>query len=101
MKELILTHLPEIIIGIVGIISAASAWIISIFNQKKAKAEYQTKLSEEKSKSLALEIQKAELQKAMIEGAFVICPNCKTKIKASELVFYTQEVIGNENEKTS
>lgn len=92
MKEVIKEVLPYLITALCGIITAAGTLIVSIMNSKKKKYEYQEKLSEERSKNLALEAKKLELEQLMLEGAFIICPNCETKIKAKDMVFYTQEV---------
>lgn len=93
MKELIMQVLPYLITAICGIITAAGTLIVSIMNSKKKKFEYQEKLSEERCKNLALEAKKMELEQLMLEGAFIICPKCETKIKAKDMVFYTQEVV--------
>ena len=89
MKEMLMQILPYLITAVCGIITAGGTLIVSIMNAKKKKYEYQEKLSEERSKNLALEAKKLELEKTMLEGAFIICPNCETKIQAKDMVFYT------------
>lgn len=90
--------LPYLITALCGIITAGGTLIVSIFNAKKKKYEYQEKLSEEKAKILALEVEKLKLEELMLEGAFIICPNCKTEIKAKDMIFYTNKKELNENE---
>lgn len=91
--------LPYIITALIGIVTAIGTLITSYLKNKKAKLDYSTKLSEERTKYIALEEKKTQLEIAMIEGAFIICPKCNSKILAKDLVFYTQEVKVNENEK--
>ena len=92
MKELILENLPYIITACVGVCTALGTLIVSILNSKAKKAEYNTKLEELNIQKLHIESQKVELEKLMIQGAFIICPNCDTKIKAKDMIFYTTEV---------
>lgn len=89
MLEMFKELLPYIITAIAGIITAGGTLIVSICNAKKKKYEYQEKLSEEKAKNLQLEVAKTELEALMLKGSFIICPNCNTKIKAKDMVFYT------------
>ena len=89
MFEMIKEILPYLITAICGIITAAGTLVVSILNAKKKKYEYQEKLSEERAKNLALEVKKVELEKTMLEGAFIICPNCDSKIMAKDMIFYT------------
>lgn len=91
MKELIMQNLPYIITACVGVCTALGTLIVSILNAKKKKYEYKEKLEEVNMQKLQVEAKKIELEQLMIEGAFIICPNCDTKIKAKDMIFYTKE----------
>ena len=92
MKELLLENLPYIITACVGVCTALGTLIVSILNSKAKKAEYNTKLEEMNIQKLQIESKKLELEEMMIQGAFIICPQCGTKIKAKDMIFYTSEV---------
>lgn len=98
MKELILQNLPYIITACVGVCTALGTLIVSICNAKKKKYEYEEKTTQLKIEKTALETQKLELEKLMLEGAFIICPNCNTEIKAKDMIFYTSKTEVKHNE---
>lgn len=92
MRELLLNYLPEILAVLFGIFTAVAAFVVSFVNIKKKKLELEeVKLQAAKDKA-QLEADKVHLEKMMLEGAFIICPNCDTKIMAKDMVFYTKEV---------
>ena len=97
MKELLLEYLPYIITSCVGVGSALIATITAVLNAKKKKYEYQAALSQKDEALVKLELEKIKLEELMLDGSFIICPNCQTEIKAKDMVFYTKEKM---NEKS-
>lgn len=95
MKELLISYLPEILSVLVGIAVAVGGVVVSVLQYKKSKVDNLKKLEEERTARLEIEAKKIELEKMMLDGAFIICPNCETKIKAKDMVFYTKEVEKN------
>lgn len=75
--DTILKVLPEIITLGVGLIGAVTTFLITHFKMKKKQAD--------------LEIEKIELQKAVIENTLVICPSCKAKFKLKDAVVASEE----------
>lgn len=76
---------PQIVSLIAPLLSAIVAFLIVFFNSKKAKFEYKEALAQKEKENLAL-------QKAIIEGSYIICPNCGAKIFLKDVQVYTQEV---------
>ena len=83
--EILKEYLPQLLTIAVTILSALSACLVMFFNSKKAKYEYQKTLTEKETENLAL-------QKAIIEGSYIICPNCGHKIFLKDQKVFTQEV---------
>lgn len=83
--------LEQIMPYLISILSAFSAFMIALFNSKRAKKDYETKLSEERTKNLELEVKKVELETLLYENSFIICPNCENKIYAKDMIFYNQK----------
>ena len=81
MQEL----LPIMITATTTIITALTATIVSWLNASKAKATYKEKLAEAEKAN-------AELRKSIIENAFIICPNCGTKIILKNQDIHTKEI---------
>lgn len=65
--------LPIIITAASTIATAMTATIVAWLNASKAKANLKEKLAEAEKAN-------TELKKAIIDNAYVICPNCGTKI---------------------
>lgn len=74
--DTILKVLPELITLVVGLIGAIVTFLITHFKMKKKHTE--------------LEIEKIELQKAVIENTLVICPSCKAKFKLKDAVIASE-----------
>ena len=81
MQEL----LPIMITATTTIVTALTATIVSWLNASKAKARYKEKLAEAEKAN-------AELRKSIIENAFIICPNCGTKIILKNQEIHTKEI---------
>ena len=81
MQEL----LPIMITATTTIVTALTATIVSWLNASKAKARYKEKLAEAEKAN-------AELKKSIIENAFIICPNCGTKIILKNQEIHTKEI---------
>lgn len=81
MQEL----LPIMITATTTIVTALTATIVSWLNASKAKATYKEKLAEAEKAN-------AELRKSIIENAFIICPNCGTKIILKNQEIHTKEI---------
>lgn len=92
MNEIFSQILPYIITAIVGIITAVGTLVVSIINSKKSKYDYETKLSDERTKYIELEAKKLELEELTLKGSFIICPSCSSKIYTKDMIFYTKEV---------
>ena len=75
--------LGVIITAAVAVVSAFLSMIVVAINTRKAKL----KLEEEKTK---LEQKNVELQQAIIDGAFIICPNCGLKIRLKDVEIKTE-----------
>ena len=76
--------MPIIISSASVIIGALSAALIAILNAVKAKATLKEKLAE-------AETANAELKKAIVESAYIVCPQCGTKILLKDQKIYTKE----------
>lgn len=83
--------LEQIMPYLISIISAFTAFMIAFFNSKRAKKDFETKLSEERTKNLELEVKKVELETLLYDNSFIICPNCESKIYAKDMIFYNQK----------
>ena len=76
---------PILISSAATVMTALTAAVIAILNAVKAKAALKEKLAE-------AEIANAELRKAIIESAYIVCPNCGAKILLKdEKIYYTKE----------
>ena len=76
---------PIMISSAATVITALTAALIAILNAVKAKASLKEKLAE-------AETANAELRKAIIESAYIICPQCGTKILLKDQkIYYTKE----------
>lgn len=77
--------LPIMITAATTIVTALTATIVSWLNASKAKATYKEKLAEAEKAN-------AELKKSIIENAFIICPNCGSKIILKNQELHTKEL---------
>lgn len=76
---------PIMISSAATVITALTAALIAILNAVKAKASLKKKLAE-------AETANAELRKAIIESAYIICPQCGAKILLKDQkIYYTKE----------
>lgn len=85
MQEFLNSYGAQIVSLITPLLSAIVAFLVVFFNSKKAKYEYKEALAQKEKENLAL-------QKALIEGSYIICPNCGSKIFLKDVQVYTQEV---------
>lgn len=85
MKEFLNSYGAQIVSLITPLLSAMVAFLVVFFNSKKAKYEFKEALALKEKENLAL-------QKALIEGSYIICPNCGSKIFLKDVQVYTQEV---------
>ena len=72
------TYLPSLITAII-------ACGVAFFAYLKNRANFKAKQTE-------LEIENIQLKKAMIEGSYIICPNCGTKILLKDTKIYMEEI---------
>lgn len=73
--ETIIEYWPVLVTGLLGLGSAIGTYLIA-----KAKA---------KTKEAELELANIELQKAIIEGSYILCPSCGEKIFLKDAKIYT------------
>lgn len=76
MKELlsqIIPYLPAIITTAGTVAAAICAMVVAYAKAKTAKAECETEKA-------VLEKEKVQLEQAIINGSYIVCPNCGTKI---------------------
>jgi len=87
MSDVIKELLPVIIPTISTVFAAIGAVIVSWLTTSKTKAEAQSKVNELAAKNAELEIEKIELQKAIYNGTYILCPNCGEKIYLKDMKF--------------
>lgn len=75
--DIFLKCLPEIASLLVGLVGAIVTFLITKYKGKKKQVE--------------LEIEKIELQKAVIENTMIICPTCKSKFKLKDAKIVEKE----------
>ena len=85
MKDFLNSYGAQIVSLITPLLSAFVAFLVVFFNSKKAKYEYKEALAKKEKENIAL-------QKALIEGSYIICPSCGSKIFLKDVTVYTQEV---------
>lgn len=85
MEQFLNSYGAQIISLVTPLVSAIVAFLVVFFNSKKAKFEYKEALAQKEKENLAL-------QKALIEGSYIICPNCGSKIFLKDVQVFTQEV---------
>jgi len=78
-------YVTEIVAACVSVLSALSALLVCVLQNKKKKAE--------------LETAKTEYQTALLRGAFVLCPKCGQKIFAKDCVWQFDSVLVDSNEE--
>ncbi|MCQ2795627.1 MAG: hypothetical protein MJ214_05485 [Bacilli bacterium] len=84
INELIMSSLPEIITGVVGL---AVGFIFYLSKRIK----YKTAVTEK-------EIENVKLQEAIINSSYIICPGCGKQVFLKDTKIYTGGVL-NEDEK--
>lgn len=89
MKDFFSEYGAQIMSYVFTVLAAFVSFLVVFFNSKKAKYEYKEQLAKKETENLAL-------QKAIIEGAYVICPSCGSKIFLKDAKVYTQEVKNEE-----
>lgn len=75
---------PVIIASASTIATALTAALVAILNAVKAKASLKEQLA-------MAETANAELKKAIVESAYIVCPQCGTKILLKDQKIYTKE----------
>lgn len=85
MEQFLNSYGAQIISLVAPVASAIVAFLVVFFNSKKAKYEFKEALALKEKENLAL-------QKALIEGSYIICPHCSSKIFLKDVQVFTQEV---------
>lgn len=78
-------YLSTAIVAVLGIVSAFSAYLVSAINNKK-------KLKEVELANIELKKEQAELQLAIYNNSYTICPFCGEKIYIKDMVFRKDEI---------
>lgn len=71
-----------------SVISSATAFVVTFFKNKKAKQELQLK-------NIELEKDLIEYKTAVLNNAFIICPNCKHHIKLTDVKIMSNDKKGD------
>lgn len=87
MSELITEFLPIIITGGTTLITAIVGCLASFFYARKTKYDAQATENELRTQNIVLQQEKIELQTAIYNGTYILCPNCGEKIYLKDMQF--------------
>lgn len=87
MSELITEFLPIIISGGTTLLAAVLGCLASFFYAKKTKYDADATANDLRKENLILQQEKIELQTAIYNGTYILCPNCGEKIFLKDMQF--------------